>query len=845
MLDGLTARATLRCVLLVVCALSASLFGVQNSSNKKAKSTRSAQNSKKGPIAPEKPEVLSVPETIKLTSGELIPVAEIVPRTEAAQKQLQDSLVKLRSAEIDPLVAALNDLNHKVDASLKDTQETVKLARSPLQLAEPRIDWARDRSDLEAINTNAGVNSVTIEDLRQQTRVLRETWSGIASAAVAAKLPSELMQRIDAVQTAADTTRGALREESDQLIQLQVQLSDTRGKIVGMIQQIDAADTALRNQAFVLDSPPIWFAWRNFNPAATKHQLQIYFAAAKARSGTYLNPRRFKLLLYGVLCLALLAVVIRLCNTDLSGAETGVDPSYLSCLQHPIAITALLSLLLFGVLFRKAPSDVMGPLRLLTMVPIIWIAFSFADRRLRPFLLGIGVFYVVDIVTLQLIAGTLLRRLIIFGLTGVLFVGMGYLLRRRGLLRTFFLEKHFTVMHICSYVAMLLLFLATVSNIVGNVTMADWLTNGTIVSMYWAIGFYVVCAVFIAITVATTASGLARLSRALRLHSALINRKLALYLKILGWALWIFAVLVSFQISTEALNTSKEVLYYKWKLGSISLSPFDIVMFGLVLLVSSMIARFTRFMLNEEVLPRTAINSGVAQAGSRLTYTGMLIVGVILALGAAGLELSKLTMLTGAFGVGLGFGLQNVVSNFVSGIIISLERPMKIGDLIEAGTILGEVTSIGFRSSTVRTFDGADVIVPNSEFITKSFVNWSLKDKLRRADILVGVAYGTDPNRVLEILTRIVSSHPGVLRTVSPLITFDRFGDSSLNFTVRFWARLDTWLQIRSELNVQINDEFAKNGIVIPFPQRDVNLKLEGSGLALPTTARSVAAASS
>jgi small-conductance mechanosensitive channel len=128
----------------------------------------------------------------------------------------------------------------------------------------------------------------------------------------------------------------------------------------------------------------------------------------------------------------------------------------------------------------------------------------------------------------------------------------------------------------------------------------------------------------------------------------------------------------------------------------------------------------------------------------------------------------------------------------------------------------------------VRTFDGADVIVPNSELISKSVVNWSLTDFYRRTDITIGAAYGTDPDRVLAILTRITTSHPNVLKHPEPLITFDAFAESSLNFGLRFWSKLDNRLQVRSEINAQIASEFAKEEIEIPFPQRDVHLKLEG-----------------
>src|SRR5262249_204107 len=155
------------------------------------------------------------------------------------------------------------------------------------------------------------------------------------------------------------------------------------------------------------------------------------------------------------------------------------------------------------------------------------------------------------------------------------------------------------------------------------------------------------------------------------------------YLRVAGWICWIISVLVAFQISGTAFDELKNALLHKWVLGAISLSLFDILLFVMVLMASTIIARFIRFLLNEEILPRTNVDPGIGQAGSRLTYSALLILGMFLAFGAAGLELSKLTLLTGAFGVGLGFGLQNVVSNFVSGIILSLERPMKIGDLIE------------------------------------------------------------------------------------------------------------------------------------------------------------------
>jgi len=341
---------------------------------------------------------------------------------------------------------------------------------------------------------------------------------------------------------------------------------------------------------------------------------------------------------------------------------------------------------------------------------------------------------------------------------------------------------------------------------------------------------------------AVTGSSVGQQSRAVRLHRDLVNRKCERWLKLTAWIVWGVAVLVSFQISGQAWSGTRDALRHKWEIGAVSLSPLDIVLFVLVFYISTLIAKFIQFMLNEEVLPRTEMNPGAAQAGARLTYIGLLIVGFLLSLGAAGLELSKITVLTGAFGVGLGFGLQNVVSNFVCGIIVSLERPVQVGDFVEVGTLTGEVRTIGFRACTVRTGEGADVIVPNSELITKPVVNWSLTDFYRRTDIVIGTAYGSDPKLVIDILQDLTTKHPGVMKFPEPLITFDQFADSSLNFTVRFWSKLDNRLQVRSELNIQIAEAFERHGIEIPFPQRDVHLHVDQDSareLPLPLKSRS------
>ncbi|MEM6473929.1 MAG: mechanosensitive ion channel domain-containing protein, partial [Planctomycetota bacterium] len=178
--------------------------------------------------------------------------------------------------------------------------------------------------------------------------------------------------------------------------------------------------------------------------------------------------------------------------------------------------------------------------------------------------------------------------------------------------------------------------------------------------------------------------------------------------------------------------------------------------------------------------------------------------------------------------VGLGFGLQEIVANFVSGIILLLERPVRVGDVVTIGDVTGIVSRIQIRATTVTNWDRKELIIPNKDLITGKLLNWSLSSVVNRLTLSIGVAYGSDPDRIREILHQIVTGHPEVMEDPAPLINFDTFGDSSLNFMVRcYLPSLDKRLEVTHQLNTAIAREFEKEGIEIPFPQRDVNLSVE------------------
>lgn len=212
---------------------------------------------------------------------------------------------------------------------------------------------------------------------------------------------------------------------------------------------------------------------------------------------------------------------------------------------------------------------------------------------------------------------------------------------------------------------------------------------------------------------------------------------------------------------------------------------------------------------------------------SRFIYYFFLFIGIVVILQANGIDLTALTLLTSALGIGIGFGLQAITNNLISGLIILFERPIKIGDRIEVEGVSGDIVAISLRATTIVTNDNISIIIPNSDFITGKVTNWTHNDKDVRFKINVGVSYSSDPQLVKTILLEVANSHSGVLKNPGADVMFDEFGDSSLNFILRVWTKEYSSRPgvLRSELNFKIFELFKKNKIEIPFPQMELTMK--------------------
>tara|TARA_R110000868_G_scaffold159166_2_gene387735 strand:+ start:2973 stop:5567 length:2595 start_codon:yes stop_codon:yes gene_type:complete len=286
------------------------------------------------------------------------------------------------------------------------------------------------------------------------------------------------------------------------------------------------------------------------------------------------------------------------------------------------------------------------------------------------------------------------------------------------------------------------------------------------------------------------------------------------------------AVLIFSDIALADLVDAAQTAFIGIQVGGINFSLRAILIAILLFLVVLGVMRFFQRMLNTRVLPNTKLDEGLQHSVSAIFGYAGICFAVLLAISAAGMDLSNLAIIAGAISVGIGFGLQSIVSNFVSGLILLIERPIKVGDWIVVGADQGLVKDIRVRATEIETFDRSSIVIPNSELISNRVLNWTLKDRVGRGIVKIGASYGADANKVREILLDIADKRREILSYPAPQVVFIDFGASSLDFELRYFLRdIGDVLAVASIVRFEVLDRFRAEGIEIPFPQQDVHLR--------------------
>jgi len=452
----------------------------------------------------------------------------------------------------------------------------------------------------------------------------------------------------------------------------------------------------------------------------------------------------------------------------------------------------------------------------LAVVPIVRLGAGLFPVAARAALYGAMVLLFLNRLWQFAPDGSPLRRIVLFVVTGAAALGMAALVSRWRAAEETKNGGWWRLARLFLFSGLTLVSISLVANVLGWSNLSQILTDATLGIAFAAVAWTSIVLAIRALVPVAIGSTLGDVLTSLRRNADLFTRVTFGVAAALALFMWSRSALRRFRLLEPFTDRLDSMLSASASVGGLEISMGRVVAAVLLVGATWIVARVTRFALREEILPRLSLPVGAGYSVVSIVTYLIWGSGVLLAGAAAGLNATQLTVVFGALGVGIGFGLQNIVSNFVSGLILIFERPIKVGDRIETADYFGIVTGIGIRASTIRTFAGADVVVPNGNLVSREFVNWTRTDSIRRVEVRARVVHGTSPKAVLEILNRAAREHEKVLENPAPSSFMSAFGDVSLDFRLFAWVRVEDYLVVASDLHVTINEAFEQAGIKLP-----------------------------
>jgi small-conductance mechanosensitive channel len=757
-----------------------------------------------------------------------IPIPEIAQRAEQAATLLRAAQTpeasEFRETELELTAAA--DWIDKRDVS---TRETLASSPSANALASLADSWRAMRSRLVALNDKLTRRATLAQQRVEQIETMRATWVATQASAREAAAPSTVLEQIDATMA----VMAAARRNADDGLAHVLALQDRTVK--GIARCDDALGTIAKTEharvgpLLAPDAPPMWAPdARTLRSEDLGQRLREALRDMVDRARDYMAGQMARLPLQ----IALFALTFMLMHLARRAARRSGDkqPSEAAAAQVfelPLSSALVVALIPTGWIYPEPPRVVISSMSILVLLPAVLIVRRLASPAIVPAVYALAAFFLVDRVRdVCSVVPVLEQWVFLFQvLCGIVFLALA--VRSERLLRASGPELALgwrRAIVAVLWAQMFLLVIAVFTGVAGYMRLARLLGNAVLGSDYAALVLYAGVRVGEGLVAYALRALPLRNLMIVQRHRALVQRRLTLSLRWLSVGAWAYFTLSALGLIGPIASAGATVLGARYVRGSVSLSLGDVAAFALTVWTVFVVSSFVRFVLDEEVYPRVHLPRGAAYALATIVHYVIVVIGFVFAVAALGIDLNRLTIVAGALGIGVGIGLQSVVANCVSGLILLLERRLHVGDAVQLGALEGRIREIGIRASTIRTWDGAEVIVPNAALTSERVTNWTLSDTLRRVTLPVGVAYSADPGHVLGILRSVASAHPKAVSDPAPLALCTGFGDSALKFELQVFTRVDDAPSLLSDLAIAVHAALSVAKIAIPFPRHDVHV---------------------
>ncbi len=767
-------------------------------------------------------------DTIVINPVKLSQITSGIEESYNTIKKVEESLLKKGDLE------TFDSIYENSIKFLDSEEKTILDKKGKLTLLEIENylkQWAGYRDKVSAWKNKIQNRVLAINTNLFQISVLKEKWLLTYKTSRASGVPNNVLTSVSELIVKLKKLEKDIKKQQNKVLDYQNKITKTSIIIDNTINNLSTYRSIIQSDYFRQDSPPFWSAGDStLKMQSTRSLISQSFESYEKSVSIFLEDNKSRIVIHLFLFFIIWGILFLLNKKsgEFEEAEeylmTGLAKTREIISSHAAA-ALIITLFLSIWLYPTMTSSVSSVIRLIFIVISIVFLPRFINKKIKPFLFIILLLFIINFFQIMIPGKTLFTRIVLL-LENLLAAWVLYKIYQ-------FTEK--TSLEIKSgrwgffvYLIPLFLFILAasfVTNLIGFVNIAQLMNSAVINAMISFIIMIMVVMVFISTFLILIRMPFVLKSNLLSNHFTLIEKRISQIIYFVGILLWVKSVLKSFSLYLIIYDWFTGLTEISWDVGkNATIDLGGIINFFLIIIITYYVTRFIKAILNEEVFPRIRLPRGVPGAITMITGYFIAGYGLFLAIGTV-VDLGKFGLLAGTLGVGIGFGLQGIVANFIAGLVLAFERPIQVGDTIEVNNMMGDVVSIGVRSSTIRTFDGSEVIIPNSTLITNDVVNWTLSDRKKRRDIYVGVAYGTDPHQVLEIIKKVANDHPNVLKTPAPWALFDGFGDSALNFRLRIWTTMDTGLTTKSDVAIAIYDALEEAGIQIPFPQHDLHLK--------------------
>lgn len=770
-----------------------------------------------------------------------VPLASIAEAAAEARAWLKDvDSETLQATDPAFLQADLLDWSLRLDRHLEEN-ERLLLDQPPLEVLRAReAALAQLSSPLETWRTLLSKRSDLLEKQAARLGVLRESWRATAAEAREIEASQALVEEIDQVLASLEAATLRIQDHQARILDLQSQADLQEDRLDLAASKLVEARESARDRALMQDSPPLW------KPGGLREMADM-----QQKIGSHLWVQSVELrafLLAGRARLGFMLVVFGLVFLGLRRAHRHLQPQLLEepclhqlsrLLQSPIPVALLVTVALGGLADLQAPDLFLGLLGAVVLVPTLLILRVLLEPYLLPLLRVVAFLFALDLVRMVAQPVPMLDRLVLLLQTFLaLLLLVAWFLRPGRWLEVPVASREAVRARAVTLarVAAAILAASTLANLLGFVALADLLGTGLLRCAYAGLVLAAGSRILQGLVAWLLYVRPLSQSQAVRKNRPLLVSRLGRAIQWAGLLVWVLVALEAFSLHQQVVGGLWRLLRATVSLGSFSFSLADLLLFSLSVWMAVQLSRFVRFVLDEDVFPRFSFKRGTGHALSLTLHYAILLLGFLFALAAVGLDLTRLTVVLGALGVGIGFGLQNIVNNFVSGLILLFDPSLSLGDPIQFGAHQGELVHIGLRASIVRLYDGRDLVVPNSELISQQVINGSASNlQPRRIELDFALVGPLDAHAVLELARQTAHGHPDVAREPAPLALSTGFQEGSPRFVLQVWIHdVAQVLQIRSDLAMALGEAFQKAGFLVAGPRREVRVSTRQGQDAIP-----------